>query len=595
MKPWSISTTVRNPERIRNFLVVLKDLEGNVWDTDTQRQFQVLLLKNRLYGVYEPQFYVGLTHQDIDLLESDMDISYQQAEAILERKNYVGGIEMRGRQSINPLKKMGFVYEDGKKLKFTEFGNLFLDPNYDLGDIFFRSFIKWQLPNPTASDFSRGYNIKPFIATLHLIDQVNTLCHKQNQKAKGITKLEFQLFCLTLFDYTQIEAQAKKLLLFRKGYDASRDKEVFVQQYIADNLKNISGVNNLADYADNAIRYFRLTRYVCLRGGGYYVDLEPRRQVEIENLLRVDNASPVQFDSPTAYYAYMDDPDQPELPWENLAENRKIATLILSDIEAYCKELHTSVNIPDQAAIAALGYNQLKNLISQLRVTRSNLQRQLEHDKAQSIEEATNCRNALTAIRTSRNKNKKSVELEHLCTIALNALDDAIEIRPNYPVGDDNEPTFTAPANRPDIECYYSNFNVICEVTMLSDRQQWFNEGQPVMRHLYDFEQAHSDKRNYCLFIAPSLHRDTANVYWGYRKIGYEGTHQNIVPLTIDQFVGLIDTLILLKKRGNKLSCRDIVSLYDTIVDSADKSPDATAWVASIAGILTTWKQQLLS
>lgn len=35
-------------------------------------------------------------------------------------------------------------------------------------------------------------------------------------------------------------------------------------------------------------------------------------------------------------------------------------------------------------------------------------------------------------------------------------------------MGDDNEPTFTAPANKPDIECFYQSFNSICEVTMLA-------------------------------------------------------------------------------------------------------------------------------
>lgn len=33
-KPWSISTTVRNPERLRDFLVVLKTLESKKFDDD---------------------------------------------------------------------------------------------------------------------------------------------------------------------------------------------------------------------------------------------------------------------------------------------------------------------------------------------------------------------------------------------------------------------------------------------------------------------------------------------------------------------------------------------------------------------------------
>jgi len=69
--------------------------------------------------------------------------------------------------------------------------------------------------------------------------------------------------------------------------------------------------------------------------------------------------------------------------------------------------------------------------------------------------------------------------------LGLHSLNDAIAIVANHPVGDDNEPTSTAPANRPDTECFYNSFNAICEVTLLTNRSQWYNEGQPVMRQNY--------------------------------------------------------------------------------------------------------------
>lgn len=48
-KPWSISTTVRNPERLRDFLAVLKQLEGQEFNKDNQIKYQVLLIQRRLY------------------------------------------------------------------------------------------------------------------------------------------------------------------------------------------------------------------------------------------------------------------------------------------------------------------------------------------------------------------------------------------------------------------------------------------------------------------------------------------------------------------------------------------------------------------
>ena len=57
--------------------------------------------------------------------------------------------------------------------------------------------------------------------------------------------------------------------------------------------------SNLKDYGDNAIRYFRLTRYIYIRGNGFYVDLEKRRMIEITELLKIDNASPIKFTKDT--------------------------------------------------------------------------------------------------------------------------------------------------------------------------------------------------------------------------------------------------------------------------------------------------------
>ena len=44
-----------------------------------------------------------------------------------------------------------------------------------MGEIFFRSFLKWQIPNLDSNNFRKkdGFAIKPFIGTLHLINEVN--------------------------------------------------------------------------------------------------------------------------------------------------------------------------------------------------------------------------------------------------------------------------------------------------------------------------------------------------------------------------------------------------------------------------------------
>ena len=80
-KAWSISTTVRNPERLRNFLITLKEIEGQKWSKETQIEFQIRLIKNRFYGFNNTQFYSGLTQAQIDLIDDVKNsISYEEAK-----------------------------------------------------------------------------------------------------------------------------------------------------------------------------------------------------------------------------------------------------------------------------------------------------------------------------------------------------------------------------------------------------------------------------------------------------------------------------------------------------------------------------------
>jgi len=193
-----------------------------------------------------------------------------------------------------------------------------------------------------------------------------------------------------------------------------------------------------------------------------------------------------------------------------------------------------------------------------------------------------------------RSRNKPSIELERLSNLALTALNDAVQIKPNYPVGDDNEPTFTAPAGKPDIECYYEKFNAVCEVTMLRDRSQWFNEGQPVMRHVRDFENANPEKKVYCVFVAPALHADTTETFWTSVKHGYKGSRQYIVPITIDQLVSLLETLLLLKRSGKKLLHTDLQNLYDQIILITENESSSDAWVERIPERIREWANSVV-
>ncbi|MFW6009468.1 MAG: AlwI family type II restriction endonuclease, partial [archaeon] len=107
------------------------------------------------------------------------------------------------------------------------------------------------------------------------------------------------------------------------------------------------------------------------------------------------------------------------------------------------------------------------------------------------------------------------------------------------------------------------------------------NEGQPVMRHLRDFEDKSSQQENFALFIAPSLHRDTLNTFWFSCKYEYEGTKQKIVPIRIKDLIVILETIIRYKEEGIKFTNKELRKLLNNIsslvfeIDSADEWQNA--------------------
>lgn len=595
-KAWSITTTVRNPERLRDFLIALKPFENQEWNLHNQEGYQRNLIKNRLYGYGNQQFYNSLPSGIVELINDvDLAIPDKVIDEIIEIKNYKD-FAMRGRQSINPLTKFGFALIDNCILRITELGEKLIASEKDFGDVFLKSFIKWQIPNPASKDFPEGgkYNSVPFVTSLKLIDEVNKLETSRNQNIKGLSKREFSLFAPSLVDFQDIEKYAKEIIRLRDlqvGKTKLERKEIrdtykikFAQTFLGtdDREETDKFLKNLKDYGDNAIRYFRLTKFIRIRGGGFYVDLEPNRHIEISSLFDSEFYKPKKFTNKDEYLCYMSDDTLPQFPWQTKGKLTTIANDLYKDIVLLETRLGKVVTLEEK--ITDYNEDQLNGYANKLRNYRKELQENDNHIKAQPVKAINEYILQLDKIFTLENR---PVMLEYLSTMSLHALNDAREIKPNYPVGDDNQPTSTAPGGLADIECYYNDFNMICEVTMLSSRDQWFNEGQPVMRHLRNFED--QNKNSYCLFIAPSIHTDTAETFWLANTHGYKGDKQNIAPITIKQFVEVLKSLKTVRESGKPFTNDKLLTLIKTISDSSSSKSNSDIWVDDIQNIVNLW------
>jgi len=557
-KPWSLSTTIRNPERILPFLRVLEEMEGENFDVEGQVKFQTLLIKNRLY---HPRNLPERLDHYYEIEENTM--SFDQATEIFNfMKTQSRALRddpgLRGRTSVSPLTQKGLAIakESRGPVIITDLCKEFLDKE-DIGSTFFYYFIKWQLPNPLDGYSSDdGYDIKPFLATLSLIKKVNEKMTSLNKKAKGLSKQEFSLFVPTLICVSDVNSSVDKIIELRnQQYGKSRIeknrifsdfRKNFLKDWLGteDNEEIERNIHNLKDYGDTILRNFRLTRYLYIRGNGYYVDLEPRRLIEIEEMLSTLTLESKDFESEDDYIDYLGDNSLPELPWNNITDLKRIAEALLVEIN----ELEESLSIVHKESPEYHTSEEAQSAINSLREYRHELQGEIIHKQSQQLE---NIKQYIEGLKNIYQQENKSLMLEKYSALGLYSLNDADKIKPNYSVGDDNQPTFTAPAGKPDIECFYESFNAICEVTMLRGRDQWYNEGQPVMRHLRDFEERNQSKPAYCIFIAPSVHRDTINTFWNSIKYGFEDERtQKIVPLSINDFLNILDTLVIYKGQG---------------------------------------------
>lgn len=578
-KLWSISTTLRSPERILKFLKILKMLENKNWDKENQMKFQILLTQ---YREYKP-LKKGLSDENINILDDVFyEMTFEEAKNIFDEKEYQDP-PMRGRTSFSPLKELGLAYiDENNNIKISASGNMLLDNKLKFEDFFIKWALKWQYPNPITGGYKKGYNITPLIGTIKLILLVNEKWAEMGNEPVGISKNEFSIFALSLINISDVEKWADKLIKFRLKNQsiAFKDRQKFYRLYIEENLTDYTNatIKNIKDYSDNAIRYFSLTNLIKKRGNGYYIDIVSARMKMINQLFKTFDGSSKNFKLSVEYTDYLNDFTMPNIE----SHNEEIKHDYIEEISSLVKKNDYLKETPN---LHTMSFQELIDY-------RKKLLFKLEKNDYQDYDAITNLINNLENFRDS--DVPPSLALERVVSSALIALNDAIEIKPNYSSDDDNNILFTASGGKPDIECFYEEFNSICEVTTLTSRDQWYNEGQPVMRHLKEFILENNNKKTYCLFIAPKIHQDTLNTYWYAVKYEYEGNKMGIIPLSLKRFEEIIYAFRKLKKHNKSFSRKDLLILYKRICD-VENINSSTEWWKYINETFEDWKSNLLN
>ena len=129
----------------------------------------------------------------IDIVYSDNtadDISDDVVRRIIDKYQHKSVDSAgRGRTAAGILNRFGLcvALQSKGQVIITDLAKKWLKHEIDDEELFTKFFIKWQYPNKIESGYE-GFNIKPFIGTLSLINLVNKKWSELGNKPVGLSK-----------------------------------------------------------------------------------------------------------------------------------------------------------------------------------------------------------------------------------------------------------------------------------------------------------------------------------------------------------------------------------------------------------------------
>lgn len=641
---WTIgSTTVRNPDRLRDGLQILKDhFDGQNWDTAQQEKFFDLL---REHGVYE-----------------------------METENYNRMTNTRkqehARKWVSVLNQLGFcfAYESSEKpVIITKAGEALINNPEIEDEVFLRQLLKYQkpcvLPKQNGASFE-DVSVLPFIVSL-----------KITYELQGISKEEISIFLNTtvrmneidkvirqIKDYRlqrgKIEGRVKRkeyyfktqfvrledvfaseikerLSLIKKLIAGFKKNSAFVsseqgKNFLADITKSGKGSNTikakkaqrdivdaiksnrgaleakriflayylqlkiatLKDYADLTVRYLR-------KGGLFSVSRDKLITItEKDDLIKSLLARKWSLISDKDYLEYLWSDSLPVLPSDKADYLKQyIETIKIKEKVLFNKVgARESLELVGEKVIPGKDVLQLKQ---QAKIVETNLMHLKEIDFYYSQREERQVDDIINFYDLILNKQILGGEAYYPAYLEWNTWRvflaiDTLANKPyearNFKLDEELQPINHAPGNRADMVFEYENFILVTEVTLIVRANQWSAEAEPVPRHVAKVQSENIDKRVFGLFVAPQIDTNTVLTFFNNRKYSINDNiiDLTIIPLAIDQIKFILTTF-----KQKRFSVQDMKRLFESVGMEMLSSKDALDWHNKIPAIINDWAQNL--
>lgn len=487
-KPLLFTTTMRNPERLKDFLTVLREYDGKILTDEIIDKVSKTLIQK---GLYQP---MKISQAVKDKWKNEIELSKTETDKVFfdnPQSHKEAGFEKSWPSRFDTwfkiAKELGFVwYWPNEEIKFSESGKMLLDkekPENELM-IFANAFAKYQRQNP----FRRVLNKN--VPLILLIQTIKLLNDDSDYNGTGISRLEIPLLlCWQNDNAKSLYHEIKKL---RKKYGYSPSNEVVLELcYSLLNETKRDDNSILGDYPDDFIRKMRLTGLFSLRGGGRFIDINTKEIVAVNYILE-------------KYISY------PEFKIE--------------------KEFFNYIGKVDHGLIAKLSVFK-----SPAKATKAELEKWVNYYAWESIKnEMLNLAQKKSSDDDILKVIEQPLRLEFLTSLAILKKLPNVVVKPNFVSDDEGLPTSFASGGNPDIECLEDKDTILVEVTLLTGTQQHIRESFSVHRHLEEYVK--NGTKSYSVFVSPKSFIDTERYFSFIKKDGLE-----VRISDIDKFVSSLE------------------------------------------------------
>ena len=250
-KPLLFTTTMRNPERLKDFLTVLAEYDGEILTNKIIDKVAKALIQK---GLYQPM-KISLAVKDkwkneIELSKAETEKVFSDNPQSHKEAGFEKGWSSRFDTWFKIAKELGLIwYWPNEKIKFSESGKMLLDkekPENELM-VFANAFAKYQRHNP----FRRVLNKN--VPLILLMQTIKLLNDDLEYKGAGISRLEIHL--LLCWKNDDAESLYREINKLRKKYGYLPSNEVILE-FCYGLLNETKRDDNsiLGDYPDDFIR-----------------------------------------------------------------------------------------------------------------------------------------------------------------------------------------------------------------------------------------------------------------------------------------------------------------------------------------------------